>query len=614
MSVPEDNNEQIISVKETSLNQNKSNNNGSNTKSTIKQIFKKQRVNLHLLKEEILLNSSKADIESNLVTVKNPNSLYDYLFNIPNFKQYIKLYNFDSKAIIASFQFGKYVKLKKNFRLFNQGDKTDFFYLVIYGSVGLFVDIISLKSRQQIEVNSIKAGTYFGEWGLIFKINRTVSAYAKEDTLLLKFDKNCFEAFYQENIVKEENNSKKFVKNHIITMKKLGFSAFNQYYREIKKIYCSQGTQICCSGEEANCFYLIYYGFCFVKSGDNNLIIKDVGDFIGIESLFQDKYETNIYTHSEVCFLFKFMINTFPKFMLDNLRNEFFHYYQNQKRMFKLREENYEKYQNKYKIDFNNLIQNIKRNKIKNKKILSEMNLSELANNTSKYKAKNTRYSSPRKIKISFNSSNLSSNLDKIEPVRILTPKNNTRYKSSYNDIKNIFIVSKISKSLNHNVVNNLDKNKSTKSRNKKNFIKRFTKITSLNTKKRLKLKNTKNYSSFTEEMKEILPAYKKINMDNHFSSQNFKIRRKKINSALVKNKLKNNNIKNPKEIIYFDINNNYLYNEKVEKAFRMMSDSLLKTEKKVKLNNMNDFFENSKNSYKDNNNNIPLMIIRNYS
>ena len=471
MSVPEDNNRLLQSVKEESSNQNNShNNNNNNTKSTIKQIFKKQRVNLYLLKEEKLLNSLKDDIKSNLVRVKNPNSLYDYLFNIPNFKQYVKLYNFDSKTITDSFKLAKYVKLKKNFRLFNQGDKTDFFYLVIYGSIGFLLNSVSLKTKQPIEVNAIKAGTYFGEWGFIFKITRTVSAYAKEDTLLLKFDKNCFKVFYQKNIVKAENNGKKFVMNHIITMKKLGFSAFNQYYREIKKIYYSQGTQICQAGENANCFYLIYNGFCLVKNGDNNLIIKDVGDFIGIESLFQDKYETTIYTHSEDCLLFKFMINTFPKLILDNLRNEFFNYYENQKRIFKLWEENYEKYQNKYKIDFNNLIQNIKRNKIRNKKILSDMNLSELATNTYKHKIKKIRYSSPRKIKICFNSLNFSLNSDKPGPNRILTPNNNTRKKSSYNNIKNIFIFNKISKSPNHHVVNDLDKNENNKSRNKKSL------------------------------------------------------------------------------------------------------------------------------------------------
>ena len=68
---------------------------------------------------------------------------------------------------------------------------------------------------------------------------------------------------------------------------------------------------------------------------------------------------------------------------------------------------------------------------------------------------------------------------------------------------------------------------------------------------------------------------------------------------------------------MYFEINNNYLYNEKVEKAFKLMNDNLLKTEKKVKVNNMSNLIENNKNSYEDNNKNdknIPIMIIRNYS
>ena len=342
---------------------------------------------------------------------------------------------------------------------------------------------------------------------------------------------------------------------------------------------------------------MIFNGYCSVRNGENNLIIKDVGDFIGIESLYQDKYETTIYTHSEECFLFKFEINIFPEFILNNLRNEFCNYYQNQKRMLQLWEENYEKYQNKYKIDFNNLIQNIKRNKIRNNKILSEINLRDLATNINKNKIKAMKYSSPRKIKITFNTSNLSLNFDKSETVRILTPKNKSRNKPTYNDIKNIFIFNKISKSPNHNITNNLNKTEKITSRNKKNLNQNFTRFTDLNTKKKLKLINKTNYNTFIEEMKEILPAYKKIKMDNHFSSQNFKIKRKKINSVLTKNKLKNKNIKKPEEKMYFEINNNYLYNEKVEKAFKLMNDNLLKTEKKVKVNNMSNLIENNKNS-----------------
>ena len=231
MSVPEDNSGPIQSQKvlahKTSLSHNVSPNKSKGIKSSMKYMFKKKRVNLYFSNEEKLFNSLKADVESNLVTVKNPNSLYNYLINIPNFKQYIKLYNFDSKTIIDSFKLGNYVKLKKNFRLFNQGDKTDYFYLVIYGCIGFFLNFKSIKSSAPKEVNTIKDGTYFDEWEYMNNKNRTVSAYAKEDTLLLKFDKNCFKVFYQENILNTENKCKKFVINHIMTMKKLSSLAFN---------------------------------------------------------------------------------------------------------------------------------------------------------------------------------------------------------------------------------------------------------------------------------------------------------------------------------------------------------------------------------------------------
>ena len=74
----------------------------------------------------------------------------------------------------------------------------------------------------------------------------------------------------------------------------------------MKKIYLEQGTPIFKQGEKANFFYLVFSGCCCIKNGYNKLIIKDVGDFFGIESFFNDVYETTIYTHSEEVVLFKF--------------------------------------------------------------------------------------------------------------------------------------------------------------------------------------------------------------------------------------------------------------------------------------------------------------------
>ena len=115
------------------------------------------------------------------------------------------------------------------------------------------------------------------------------------------------------------------------------------------------------------------------------------------------------------------------------------------------------------------------------------------------------------------------------------------------------------------------------------------------------------------ETMDEMIPAYKKINMDNHFSNQNFKLKRNKVNSAMNRNKL-NVNIKKKKQTINLNIKNNYITNEKFEKAMKILSDNFPKTEKKSKNEYITNIIENNKNSSEDINYYKPLMVIRNFS
>lgn len=592
-------------------NQNKESNKENQTQSPLNQLFNKNRVYLLFSKDEKLLKSIKEDIESNLIAVKNPSSLYNYLTTLYNFKQYIILNNFESRTIIDSFRLAKYVILKKNFKLFNQGDKTDSFYLVLSGLIGFSLKSTSLKPNITKEINSIKSGTYFGEYGFIFRINRTVSAYAKENTLLLKFDKKCFKEYYYNNIVGSENICKKFVVNHINTMKKLGTNAFNQNYREIKKIYCLQGSPVFLSGEKADSFYLIFKGSCCLKKGLNNLIIKDEGDLIGIESLFKDKYETTIYTNSEDVVLLKFVIKAFNNKIINQFKKEFNKYYQNQKYMIELWEENYKNYKNKYKLNFFNLLQNYKTNKINNSRIMNKIKLSEISGDMNKIKEEN--YSSLRKINYKFRPSKISLKLNRSESMKFFKPKLNIK-PNMIQDIKNAYIFDKISNSQNHDISNKINKNKNNGNKNLKFFAQR---INSAKTKYRLKFKkNKKNYSYFAEEEeKNIIPAYKKINLDNHFSFQNFKLKKKRINSAIYKYKTNINDNKRAKDKININFNKKYISYEKFEKTMKILTDNLFKSEKKEKekKQNISNIIENEK-SHNMNNNNMPIMIIRNYS
>ena len=66
-----------------------------------------------------------------------------------------------------------------------------------------------------------------------------------------------------------------------------------------------------------------------------------------------------------------------------------------------------------------------------------------------------------------------------------------------------------------------------------------------------------KDELSLEEKENRLHVLNEKINMDNHFSSQNFKLKTKKINSALIRYQLKNNCNKKKKQQI--NLNKNYI-------------------------------------------------------
>ena len=239
------------------------------------------------------------------------------------------------------------------------------------------------------------------------------------------------------------------------------------------------------------------------------------------------------------------------------------------------------------------------------------MSLDEIASNN-RNKIKKKRYASPKKMKINFNPpsiNSINSNCNyKSESVKIMTPKTSKSNKNNkiVNDIKNVYIFNQISKSPSNKMTIKLDikdKIKNIQSQRFKSFREKY----------KLKLRQKHNYSYFMEDMDEVLPAYKKINMDNHFSSQNFKLKRKKIYSAFDKNKLKIN-IKDKKHPKNANIKNNYITSEKLEKAMKILTDNFSKNEKKSKQEYISNLLENSKNINENVNSDKPIMIIRNYS
>ena len=620
------------------INENRNISAKDNLEMSIKEALRRKRISIVKPKEDQILDLVRDEIDGGLKVVENPKLLLYFLSNTPVFKQYIYIHNFSSEILMNSFRFGKYIKLEKDTILFKQGDKTDYFYLILSGCIGFILttydDNILKKNPYSREVNSIRVGSFFGEWGFIYKINRTVSAYAKEDTLLLGFDKFTFKMFFQENIILSENNSKKFVLRHIKTFRGLNETAFNSYYREVKKIYCIPGKEIFTEGNDANSFYLVYMGSCVVKKGLTNLIIKDPGDFIGIESLFKDKYETSIYPYTDGTVLFKFLLNSFTDNIIINLKIEFETYYKKQKEIIKSFSENYNKYKDKYKMNFINLIENIKKNKLNNHKQINNISIDKIRTNYNMIKKKH--YSSPYKSSkycnlVNINNYKLDTNRIDLSNKILMKYKNLFEEELPFKDFKSSNETPKNFVKMDAKKINTGIKLDNSKSRNNKmnlnmndiynkNNFKKIRPYSSLSSKNFYNNNfQKKNFQFFYEETKDNNSHLKRKKRDNHFSRQNFKINKKRKDLSNIKNKMvKNKSINNITEKKYFQpiyLSNNKNYFEFIKKkdninSFRNNYSQSERKGKKYKNNETQKNFEQTNES----NYEIPLIIIRNVS
>ena len=626
---------------------------------SIKQALRKKRISVIKPKEDQILDFLKEDLDEDRKTVQSPKLLLYFLKTTPVFKQYIYINRFSNESLINSFRVGKYVRLKKGTILFKQGDKTDLFYLVLSGCIGFILttydDNILKKNPFSREVNSIKVGAYFGEWGLIYRINRTVSAYAKENSLLLGFDKKTFKAYYQNNIIFSENNSKKFVLKHIKTFKEINEVSFNQYYREIKKIYCIPGQEIFHEGDNADSFYLVYMGSCSVKKGVTNIIIKDSGDFIGIESLYTDEYETTIYPYTEGTVLFKFLLNSISQTIITNLKNEFSDYYRTQRKILKMSIENYHKYKDKFQMNFLNLIENIRQNKIKNNINGNNVNVSEL--NIAQDAKSKDKFSTPCKISKVFNLNRFNNKIINMNnDNRILSAKNDIgktknlneeysnikNYKSQNESPKNIinynsdksksnsYIRSQKDKSQSSNYIKNKDVKDNIKLKAYNSFNRKIRPYSSLYKFKNKKidknkysfLLNNDKFSLFFNETKtDNIISLRKINNNNNYNSNNaypkkniikLKARKNILNNYLFplssKHSLKRTNSLNKGN---GKINKHFPHKDKssIEKSKKSFSKSKKKLHIFEKYGQLRNYNSNNNADYQ-----IPLMVIRNVS
>ena len=318
---------------------------------------------------QILTQFAKEEMLKEYESPQDVVSLHYLLNQIPTFKQYILINGIQKSILMTLLSSGKYISYNANDTLFFQGDRSNAFYLILSGRLGFKISkkviVDDTMIEEEREVNTLKEGNFFGEWGLIYNIKRTTTTYAKEPSIVLSFDKTIFNSTVAMNLLRSEIDRKVFICAHIQKFSTLNTVQFNTYYREIKKVYLCFNEEILRQNTKAEAFYLIYKGSCSVKKGNFTLLIKDAGDIIGIEALENSQYDCTVISNSSNTILFKFVIKDYAEEFVNGLKEEMKGLIDQQKEIYNKVLESHIKVKKDIEDKYNNLSKNRKEYKSK---------------------------------------------------------------------------------------------------------------------------------------------------------------------------------------------------------------------------------------------------------
>lgn len=122
-----------------------------------------------------------------LVTQTKPLALRDLLRQVTYFENFTDL---ELRQLIES---GYRKRLRPSEILFHEGDPGDAFYIVLSGSVEVFVEKINKR------LANLVSGKFFGELSLMLGIPRTASVRGLEDTILFVINRQSFEKLLHAN-------------------------------------------------------------------------------------------------------------------------------------------------------------------------------------------------------------------------------------------------------------------------------------------------------------------------------------------------------------------------------------------------------------------------------
>lgn len=143
--------------------------------------FRQQKISRHLTKPDKIQNITALTEQQSVLQVEQSLSLSDLLRQVTYFQNFTDL---DLRQLI---EIGYRKRLRNSEILFRENQPGDAFYIILNGSVEIFVEKINKH------LTTLTKGKFFGELALMLGIPRTATVRALEDTTLFVINNKGFQ-------------------------------------------------------------------------------------------------------------------------------------------------------------------------------------------------------------------------------------------------------------------------------------------------------------------------------------------------------------------------------------------------------------------------------------
>lgn len=216
---------------------------------------------------------------------RNLLKLYLLLQSYPNFKYFLNAYMIPQVSMMECIKWISLYKFKTGQHVFNLGDQSDNFYIIIRGNV--IVKELVLKGGGYIIRDKLRlfTGDCFGETAVLYDLNRSNTIVSETDTTMLGIPKTVFIQNLKSVVLRAERKKRQQICALIPILAEIPFRQFIQIYKNFVFLSFKKCTYIFREGEKAEAFYLITNGRVKLIKGQYNIMTIGKNCLTGFEAV-----------------------------------------------------------------------------------------------------------------------------------------------------------------------------------------------------------------------------------------------------------------------------------------------------------------------------------------